>query len=216
MTAQLGIHTRSVSQASSGFTPAPIRKQTTMSLLTRFYHTRLAAMALLISGLLTLSACSAQTNSQDVKRLGAPIEGYSHTSAAINRFSVNGNGGPNIGPNQGGGKQNCCVALPVTWQPGLKVTVEWEKDPDPFAYAKWPENPSSDAWSARAAEHRTRYTRHRAEVEVAPYDALGVVSVHFLPCNEVKVAAGTTRPGSPRHPYSYSLNMEEPNQCPNK
>ncbi|OZY51188.1 hypothetical protein CJF38_23100, partial [Pseudomonas lundensis] len=26
-------------------------------------------------------------------RLGAPIEGYSHTSAAINWFSVNGGGG---------------------------------------------------------------------------------------------------------------------------
>ncbi|MDG3790399.1 DUF3304 domain-containing protein [Pseudomonas aeruginosa] len=31
-----------------------------------------------------------------------PIGGYNHTSAAINKFSVNGAGGPNIGPFQGG------------------------------------------------------------------------------------------------------------------
>ena len=178
--------------------------------------TRMAATAALLGTLLFLSACSSQSHTHEVRRLGAPIEGYNHSrTAAINRFSVNGNGGSNINVSSGGG-QSCCVNLPVTWQPDLKVIVEWEKDPDPFAYAKWPENPSSDAWGARAAEHRTRYTRHRVEVEVAPYDELGVVSVHFLPCNVVKVAAGTTRPGSARHPYSYSLNMEEPSQCPNK
>ena len=34
-------------------------------------------------------------------RLGAPIEGYSHTSAAIHRFSVNGAGG--MAPRADGG-----------------------------------------------------------------------------------------------------------------
>ena len=59
-------------------------------------------LLLLISGL-SLQGCA---DSQP-DRLGAPIEGYSHTSAAINRFSVNGNGGPNISPYGGGAKQNC-------------------------------------------------------------------------------------------------------------
>ncbi|WP_372237929.1 MULTISPECIES: DUF3304 domain-containing protein [unclassified Pseudomonas] len=176
--------------------------------------TRLIAAAFISSALLMLNACSAQNSGSGVRHLGAPIEGYSHTSDAINRFSVNGNGGPNVGPHQGGGKQNCCVTLPVTWQPGLTVVVEWEKDPDPLAYGSWPEKMFTDAWNERMAEHSKKYTHHRVEVEVAPYDALGVVSVHFLPCNEVKVAAGTTRPGLPNHPYQYSLNMEEPDQCP--
>jgi hypothetical protein len=172
---------------------------------------RWAALCALLLGSLALNACTAQTP----ERLGAPIEGYSHTSAAINWFSVNGAGGPNISPNSGGGKQNCCVSLPVKWQPGLKVVVEWEKDPEPFAYGKWKEKPFTDAWRKRMAEHRTKYTRHRAVVEVAPYDRLGAVDVHFLPCNQVKVSAVSALPGQPGYPYNYPLNMEEPSQCTN-
>lgn len=186
-----------------------------MSLFTSLHRTRLAATALLISGLLTLNACSAQTNSQEVKRLGAPIEGYNHSrTAAINRFSVNGNGGSNINVSSGGG-QTCCVNLPVTWQPGLTVIVEWEKDPDAHAYTKWTDTRATDGWRKRVAEHRTHYTRHRVEVEVAPYDRLGALSVHFLPCNEVKVTAGIYTYRHPDYPYNYPLNMEEPSQCPN-
>lgn len=33
--------------------------------------------------------------------VSTPIGGYNHTSAAINRFSVNGAGGLNLGPFQG-------------------------------------------------------------------------------------------------------------------
>ncbi|MFK7608908.1 DUF3304 domain-containing protein, partial [Pseudomonas sp. 2024-64] len=40
--------------------------------------------------------------------LGAPVSGINHTSAAINHFSVNGGGGPNLGPYGGGpGSQMC-------------------------------------------------------------------------------------------------------------
>jgi hypothetical protein len=168
------------------------------------------ALFLAALSLLTLGGCTAQTP----QRLGAPIEGYNHTSAAINHFSVNGSGGPNIGPHSGGG-QTCCASLPVKWQQGMTVVVEWEKDPNPMASRYWP--PQSD-WDARRkaiSEHRAQYTRHRAVVEVAPYEALGVVSVHFLPCNQIKVAAGTTRPRLSSHPYKYPLKMEEPSQCTN-
>lgn len=160
--------------------------------------------ALLLAGLL-LGACAAE----QPKRLGAPIEGYNHTSAAINRFSVNGDGGSNIGPNSGGG-QTCCASLPVQWQPGLKVIVEWEKDPKPMTSLP---PLGTDAYRETYKEHASMYTRHRAVVEVAPYKALGVVTVHFLPCNQVKVAAGATRPNLPNHPYKYPLRMEELNQC---
>ncbi|MBA4246420.1 MAG: hypothetical protein C0452_21065 [Pseudomonas sp.] len=165
--------------------------------------------ALFLAGLL-LGACAAE----QPKRLGAPIEGYNHTSAAVNRFSVNGSGGSNVGPHSGGG-QTCCVSLPVTWEPGVTVVVEWEKDPNPMAARYLP--PQND-WEARrkAIEaHKANYTKHRAVVEVAPYEGLGVVSVHFLPCNQVKVAAGTTRPRLAGHPYKYPLRMEEPSQCTN-
>ncbi|MEB0025761.1 DUF3304 domain-containing protein [Pseudomonas sp. MH9.2] len=159
---------------------------------------------------LALQACSQSLPD----RLGAPIEGYSHTSAAINYFMVNGNGGPNIGPYGGGGSQNCCVSLPRKWHPGLTVVVEWEKDPNVGASRYWGVPPFSDAWRARMKEHRSKYTRHRAVVEVAPYEQLGLVNVHFLPCDQVKVAASPSYHGRPNHPYNYPLKMEVPAKCP--
>lgn len=165
--------------------------------------------SLLLASLL-LGACAAE----QPQRLGAPIEGYNHTSAAINRFSVNSNGGSNIRPNSGGG-QTCCASLPVKWQPGLAVIVEWEKDPNVGESRYWPEPMFSDAWRKRMAAHKAKYTSHRTVVEVAPYEALGVITVHFLPCDQVKVAAGTTRPRLANHPYQYPLKMEEPSQCTN-
>ncbi|WP_072450528.1 MULTISPECIES: DUF3304 domain-containing protein [Pseudomonas] len=145
--------------------------------------------------------------------LGAPIEGFSHTSAAINRFSVNGSGGPNISPYGGGGKQNCCAALPVRWHPGLTVVVEWEKDPDPHASANWPPL-GTDGYRAEYKKHAANYTRHRAVVLVAPYEKLGLVNVHFLPCNQVAVSAGTTYPSRPDYPFNFPEKMQEPKTCP--
>ena len=146
-------------------------------------------------------------------RLGAPIEGYSHTSAAINRFSVNRGGGPNISPYSGGGKQNCCASLPVKWHPGLTVVVEWEKDPDPYASANWPPL-GTDGYRAAYKLHAAKYTRHRAVVPVARYERLGVVNVHFLPCNQVAVTAGLMMPGTPKYPYHFPQKMQEPATCP--
>lgn len=172
----------------------------------RNFQRGILSATLLLASLL-LGACAAE----QPKRLGAPIEGYNHTSAAINRFSVNGDGGSNIGPNSGGG-QTCCASLPVQWQPGLKVIVEWEKDPTPQTSLP---PLGTEAYREAYKRHAANYTQHRAVVEVAPYEELGVVSVHFLPCNKVKVAAGTTRPRLANHPYKYPLRMEEPSQCTN-
>ncbi|MDY7562401.1 MULTISPECIES: DUF3304 domain-containing protein [unclassified Pseudomonas] len=132
----------------------------------------------------------------------------------LNYFMVNGNGGPNIGPYGGGGSQNCCVTLPRQWHPGLTVVVEWEKDPTPHAYADWPEPRFSDAWHVRMKKEKTNNTRHRAVVEVAPYEVLGVVDVHFLPCDQVAVSAVAATPGHAKYPFSYPSKMEEPAVCP--
>ncbi|MHB9798105.1 DUF3304 domain-containing protein [Pseudomonas sp. MT3] len=170
----------------------------------------LAQHALLIAIAVWISGCSAAPP----ENLPTPIEGYNHTSAAINRFTVNGAGGSNFGPHLGGGSQTCCVSLPTKWRPGLKVVIEWEKDPDPYAYAKWPERLYSDAWSKRAAEHETHYTHHRAVVELPPYDRVGAVVVHFFPCDQVKVIATLHAYGHPQYAIKEPLNMEEPTTCP--
>lgn len=146
--------------------------------------------------------------------IGTPIEGYNHTSAAIHHFSVNRNGGPDIGPYGGGGKQNCCIGMPVQWRPGLKVLVEWEKDPAPHAYGRWPERRHTDEWRARMSAHRAGYSRHSVWAEVASYERLGVVDVHFLPCDQVAVSAGVMLPGKPGYPFGFPRRMEAPSPCP--
>jgi hypothetical protein len=162
-----------------------------------------------------LIALALQACSQSIPdRLGIPIEGYNHTSAAINHFDVNGNGGPNIGPFGGGGSQMCCVVMPRKWHPGLTVVVEWEKDPNVGDSVNWPKPRYSDAWSKAAKTHQSKYTHHRAIVEVAPYERLGAITLHFLPCNQVKVSADQTYPGIANHPYDYPRKMEEPSVCP--
>ena len=166
-------------------------------------------LLVMLVGALSLQGCADSIPD----RLGAPIEGYSHTSAAINRFSVNKNGGPNIGPYGGGGKQNCCATLPVKWHPGLTVVVEWEKDPDSHASANWPPL-GTDGYRAAYKLHAAKYTRHRAVVAVAPYERLGVVNVHFLPCNQVAVTAGLMMPHTPNYPYKFPQKMQEPATCP--
>jgi hypothetical protein len=158
---------------------------------------------------LALQACSKSIPD----RLGIPIEGYNHTSAAINHFDVNGNGGPNIGPFGGGGSQMCCVVMPRKWHPGLTVVVEWEKDPNTGPSVNLPPL-GTDAYRAAYKIHASKYTRHRAVVEVAPYERLGAITLHFLPCNQVKVSADQTYPGIANHPYDYPRKMEEPSVCP--
>ena len=147
--------------------------------------------------------------------LGASISGVNHTSAAINHFSVNGGGGPNIGPYGGGpGSQMCCAMLPVQWREGLTVVVEWETDPNVGASVNWPKPRYSAGWFAAAKEHQSKYIRHRAVVEVAPYKQLGLVTVHFLPCDQVKVSASPTYEGLRDHPYNFPRRMEVPSTCP--
>ncbi|RMP64145.1 hypothetical protein ALQ18_02154 [Pseudomonas marginalis pv. marginalis] len=165
-------------------------------------------LVLLMGGMSLLGCAQPQP-----ERLSTPIEGYSHTSAAINRFSVNGNGGPNVGPYGGGGKQNCCAPLPVKWHPGLTVVVEWEKDPNPYEYVNWPPL-GTDGYRAAYKLHAAKYTRHRAVVAVAPYDELGAIDVHFLPCNQVAVSAVAVLPGQPGYPFNFPQKMLEPVTCP--
>ena len=161
--------------------------------------------------LLTLTGCTPSKS----YTLPAPIKGYNHTSAGINHFSVNGAGGPNIGPHQGGGKQSCCGELPRQWRPGLKVLVKWEKDSDPYAYGKWPEPMFSEAWSKRMEEHRSRYTHHQATVDVPYYDQnVCSIKAHFLPCDQVQVNTTCLTPEHPDYPYKELFSIKEPKECP--
>ena len=148
------------------------------------------------------------------KMLSSPIEGYNHTSASINYFTVNGAAGPDVGPYQGGGGQSCCGMLPRQWYPGLKVVVEWEKDPAPYAYGKWSEPMYSKEWGKRMDEHRTRLTHHQAEVEIPYYEKSCGIQAHFLPCDQVQVNTSCVMPHHPDYPYKELFAVKEPKECP--
>lgn len=168
--------------------------------------TRRALACLLV--VLSLSGCLAKES----EMLGAPVEGYNHTSAAINRFTVNGAGGPNLGPYSGGGGQVCCGSVPRYWRPGLRAIVEWEKDPDPRAYVNWPPL-GTDAYREAYKKHAVNYTRHRVVVEIPQYDRPGPLIVHFLPCDQVRVTAAGVTPNHPDYPYNFPRKMED-TECP--
>ncbi|WP_053077509.1 DUF3304 domain-containing protein [Chromobacterium sp. LK11] len=143
----------------------------------------------------------------------AGVEGYNHTSAAINRFSVNRAGGHNIGPfNNGGGSQSCCASLPRQWRPGLMATVEWEKDPNPRAPIKRDKTGQYDMDDYD--RHAANYTQHRAVVEIPRYEKSCGVQVHFLPCDEVRVVSSCRTPDHPDYPYKSFYQIREPKTCP--
>ncbi|WP_080764768.1 MULTISPECIES: DUF3304 domain-containing protein [Pseudomonas] len=159
--------------------------------------------------LLLLAGCSVGES----KFLGSGLNAINHTSAAINHFFVNGSGGGNVSPfGYGGGMGG--VMLPRQWQPGLKLEVEWETDPNPYARLKRKTSgygPDEEAY----AKHKANYQQHRAIVDLPPYeDRLCALEVHFLPCNQVKVSTSCWRYPSPNSPIKEPLEMKEPAICP--
>lgn len=159
--------------------------------------------------LLLISGCMARES----EMLGAPVEGYNHTSAAINRFTVNGAGGPNLGPYSGGGGQVCCGSVPRYWRPGLRAIVEWEKDPNPRPAVPLKRNKYGSLDPDDYKRHAANYTHHRAVVEIHEYDRPGPLKVHFLPCDQVRVTAAGVTPKHPDYPYNFPTKMED-TECP--
>ncbi|BAQ80188.1 uncharacterized protein PST29_2299 [Pseudomonas sp. St29] len=93
----------------------------------------------------------------------------------------------------------------------MRAIVEWEKDPDPDGYIKRGKYGQLDVEDYK--RHAANYSRHKMIVEIPRYDVPGVLKVHFLPCDEVRVTAAGTSPGYPGYPYNYPMNMEEPKTC---
>jgi hypothetical protein len=192
------------------------------------------ALVLLVAALL-LAGCD-----QPVKTESAPpggggtIEAINHTSWAINRFSVNGQSGLDIiGPYSGGGG-GCCFGVSGPWKPGMTVQVDWETG---VAFASdVPEIPEpvrpdltglSDAEGYRVAqayfdEKQKWYKKiesfkqkHSQSVQIPDYTGQKTcgITVHFLPCDQVKVTTSCADYGSPDYPVKDPVHMEKPKVC---
>lgn len=119
--------------------------------------------------------------------VSTPVTGFNHTSPAINRFSVNRAGGHPGSAFQGGATQVCCGMLPAQWNPDLRATIEWEKDPNPREIIKRDKYGHFDKEDYQ--RHAAHYTRHEATVEIPKYGSdFCAIQVNFLPCNQVKVS----------------------------
>lgn len=171
--------------------------------------TRSAVLALPI--LLALSLLTPLANATDnppaAKPIAAKITGQNHTPAIINHFRVNKTDASKLYPGESGNSQSCCVYLPPQWQPGQTVTIEWKKNlnppPNPTQEPRHPNEPLDEG-------DADNYSVHRSVVEIPPYSQFKTLLVHFLPCNQVKVAANNAIP----YPYNFPRRMEEPKTCP--
>jgi hypothetical protein len=168
-------------------------------------------MKMLIFILVTLlvSGCSRAENDDYT---AGDIRGINHTENVINYVKVNGHGGPNISAyGEGGGY--CCVMLPLKWTPDLKARIEWEVDPK--TASKFPGYKDWEKYLLWEKEVKASYQKHSTVVDIPRYgkERCGI-SVHFLPCNQVKVTTVCEGYGTPTYPIKEPMNMKEPAQCP--
>ncbi|KGT88725.1 hypothetical protein NH00_18335 [Enterobacter cancerogenus] len=138
---------------------------------------------------------------------GGNVGAINHVAGqSINWFSVNGYRVPGTG----GGY--CCVMIPDKWRPGLMAHIEWEIDPNP--HEKIPRLTKGVGFEPKAlAEHEAKYRRYSADVSVPEYDESAGITVHFLPCRQVKVYAGIASYGADTYPIKEPTDMQEPATC---
>ncbi|MGL6156130.1 MAG: DUF3304 domain-containing protein, partial [Ralstonia mannitolilytica] len=106
------------------------------------------------------------------------ITGYDHMQKrAILWFTVNDASGPNLFPESGGGKYNCCIEIPKRWHRGMKATVRWE-------YGTGDDSPRETV------------------VDIPEYTSenIGPVQVHFYDNHRVKVVVSKWALGNAEYP----------------
>ncbi|GAB2934704.1 DUF3304 domain-containing protein [Hafnia psychrotolerans] len=151
-----------------------------------------------------VSGCS---QASDEGYTAGDLRGFNHMAdSGVNSFSVNGYGGTLTG-------NSCCIMLPDKWRPGLKAHIEWEVDPHtapPFPGFK--DRAKFNSWK-NALEGS--FQKHSTIVDIPQYgkERCGL-TVHFLPCNQVKVTTVCSGYGTPNYPIKEPLNMKEPASCP--
>lgn len=162
---------------------------------------------LIVAAAILLSGCS---HASDDGYTAGDLRGFNHMAdSAVNSFSVNGYGGTLTG-------NLCCIMLPDEWKPGLKARIEWEVDPDPSE--KIPMKKKGFGYEEEAyAQHKAKYQQHSTIVDIPQYgkERCGL-TVHFLPCDQVKVTTVCSGYGTPNYPIKEPLNMKEPASCPVK
>ena len=160
---------------------------------------------LMLSVFILLTGCD-QSNAETSS--AGNIGAINHVSGQdINWFSVNGYRA------HGTGGGVCCVMIPDKWRPGLIAHIEWEVDPN--ADERIPMKKEGFEFEPEAiAKHVAKYRQYSADISIPKYDQSAGISVHFLPCHQVKVYAGESSYGASNYPIKEPTNMKEPATCP--
>lgn len=142
------------------------------------------------------------------------LEAVNHTHWAINRFSVNGRSGMDtIGPYQLGGG-GCCYIVPSRWEEGVEVRVDWETGV--ASSSGFPGFGDWEKFIAWMEEAEGQKRQHSKLVQIPDYTRQSVcgLTVHFLPCDEIRVTTSCHAYGSPKYPINIPLHLPEPQSCP--
>ncbi len=140
----------------------------------------LCALALLV---LPLAACSSKERTTE--NYSANLSPYNHTGNHVESY-VDDIFAGHSSAYGGGGSFVCCFRYPAKWRPGLSAKVRWATssgipgDRRPEAYVQ--------QW-------------HEKVVPIEKYDEPGgLLNVHFLPNNEVRLIISNKRAGAKDYP----------------
>ncbi|WP_116338474.1 DUF3304 domain-containing protein [Enterobacter cloacae] len=176
-------------------------------------------MKITISGVLLgvflLAGCSQPKAEAQTQSGGTgTIEAINHTKWAINHFSVNGQSGIDIiGPFQGGGG-GCCYGVPSDWKPGMTVKIDWETGVGGSkGFSGFSDREKYKNWKRQIDLQKKQHSTIVSIPDYTGQETCGI-TVHFLPCDDVKVTTSCFTYGSPSYPIKLPLEMKEPKVCP--
>ncbi|MGT8857024.1 DUF3304 domain-containing protein [Enterobacter sp. 186315] len=171
--------------------------------------------SVILLAVLLLTGCSQpDAKAQPRSGGGGTIEAINHTKWAINHFSVDGQSGIDIiGPYQGGGG-GCCYGVPSQWRPDMKVRVDWETGVGGSeGFPGFGDDAKYLAWEKKM---KALNRQHSKVVPLPDYTGQKTcgITVHFMPCDEVKVTTSCSDYGYPDYPIKEPIKMPEPKVCP--
>ena len=146
--------------------------------------------------------------------LAGTIEAINHTKWAINHFSVDGQSGIDaIGPYQGGGG-GCCYSVPEKWSSGMNARVKWERgEASTKGFPGFANTAKYLAWEKKMSANNVELSKVVPIPDYTGQETCGI-TVHFLPCDEIKVTTSCLTYNNPNHPVKEPLKMVEPKICP--
>ena len=167
----------------------------------------------LLAGLFLLSACS-QPAAEAQRGGGGVIKAINHTHWAINNFSVDGQSGIDvIGPFDGGGG-GCCYGVPKQWRPGMTVRIDWERgEASTEGFPGFEDRAKFLAWKEKMTANNRQFSKVVPVPDYTGQETCGI-TVHFMPCDKVKVTTSCWAPGNASYPIKEPLKMKEPKVCP--